>query len=87
MFHDDSLIVGVSKMPDDPEEIKKWVKDMVGLQITLWIDGGVECEVCGHQYGSVADFMGKDVRCGGVGKFICGNCWDLYEQLALSGNP
>jgi len=71
----------ISKTPEDPEERQEWARQMVRIQIAMWIDEKAECEMCSHRYESVDDFIIKHVKFGGPGKFVCEACWPLYEQV------
>lgn len=81
---DDKESVGVfiSKAPEDPEDHKKWAKQMVRVQIAMWVDGKSKCEVCGHIYESVDDFLTRNPRRGNGENmtFVDDTCWLEYHK-------
>lgn len=78
--------VFISKAPEDLEEHKKWVHQMVRIQVAMWIDGKSKCEYCGYIYTSVDDFLERNPRCAnedgdkGISKFVDDRCFEDYRK-------
>jgi len=67
----------VSKAPEEPDRKETWAKQMARIQYAIWVDEGARCEMCGHIYESVDDFIAHDPRVAHVDplKFACYKCW------------
>lgn len=78
------VIIKVFKAPEDPEKKKEWAHRMMRIQVAMWVDGKTCCELCGHIYSSVDDFLRCNPR-RGLDKpdeltFVCSGCWNEYES-------
>ena len=71
----------VSKAPEEPNRKETWAKQMARIQYAILVDEGARCEMCGHIYESVDDFIARNPRAASVDplKFACDKCW-LAEQ-------
>jgi hypothetical protein len=73
--------VFISASPEDPIEKNAWVKQMLRVQVAMWVDNNAICAYCGHKYNSVDDFLKCDPKRGyGKDTFICDNCWVEYAK-------
>jgi hypothetical protein len=74
----------ISKAPDDPDDKKAWVNEMVRIQVALWVDerNGIFCAQCGKRYESVDDFLARNPM-GGMppDRFVDRDCWPEYLKL------
>jgi len=72
----------VSKAPDDPEEKKAWAKQMLRIQLAMYVDDKATCEHCGYTYKSVDDFLRCSPHKGHTEKmsFVCAGCYSEYKK-------
>jgi len=83
----DDVVMMISEAPADPVEKDAWAHQMMRVQVAMWIDGKSRCEICGHVFESVDDFLDREVcalRMGPDGKwdhsFACETCF-VESQL------
>jgi len=78
----DKVSIAISKAPDDPKEHDAWAKQMMRVQIAMWVDGKSCCEWCGKVYTSVDDFLLRNPRRGHTEKmsFVDDVCYKAYSE-------
>ena len=80
MNQKDLGVIRISKAPDDPEEKKKWAKQMADIQISMFVQDGWTCNECNHKYKSVDDFRERNPKKGYDEDVVCGVCWPEYVK-------
>ena len=72
----------VSKAPDNPDEKKDWVKQMMRIQFAMYVDDKATCEQCGHTYTSVDDMLRANPHRGHTKdmSFVCATCYPEYKK-------
>ena len=78
---DKPVAIGISKAPEDPEKKKKWISQMVRIQISMWLGDNCYCLHCKHKYESVEDFYEKSPHRGHTEEmsFVCKTCYPKYK--------
>lgn len=79
---DKSFSIGISRAPDDPDEKKAWVNQMLRIQFAMYVDDKATCEHCGHTYTSVDDMLRANPKRGHAKNmsFVCGTCYTEYAK-------
>lgn len=69
----------VFEAPSNSREKDEWAKDMVRIQIALWVENGIACAYCGKPYTSVDEFIARHPRKGlGMDHAVDEACWETY---------
>lgn len=81
---ENDVAVFMSAAPTDPEEKKLWAKQMLRIQVAMWVDDGNKCAHCGEPYTSTDDMLERSPRKGyGKDMFVDESCWSEYMNKLL----